>query len=175
MNIEKLLSFIVVIALFSACSSVRSFKLVDVEHQKTHEINAGTNVYSIFETDHLITPTIATPQEQKEEQEVLVSDSHDSPLSQIKRKVIQTKQIAVQTVQKTSSKLNKHIGKRKTHPSDNFWMDLIKDFFLFMLIGIIVVGIIAAMIAYGNPVVQMIGKVLAIMIIVIGFFALLFS
>ncbi len=173
MNIEKSLGFIVVIALFSACSSVRSFKLVDVEHQKTHEINAGTNVYSIFETDHLITPTIATPQEQ--EQEVLVCDSHDSPLSQLKRKVLQTKQIAVQTVQKTSSKLNKHIGKRKTHPSDNFWMDLIKDFFLFMLIGIIVVGIIAAMIAYGNPVVQMIGKVLAIMIIVIGFFALLFS
>lgn len=52
---------------------------------------------------------------------------------------------------------------------------MIRDFFLFLLIGMLVVGLIAAMIVYGNPVVQTIGKVLATIIIVIGFFALLFS
>jgi hypothetical protein len=81
----------------------------------------------------------------------------------------------VQTVKKSATKLKEFIAHKKIQPSDNFWLDLIRDFLIFMLVAMIIVGIIAAMIVYGNPTIQLIGKVLGITLIVIGTIALLFS
>ena len=98
-----------------------------------------------------------------------------SALNEMHELVSTNKDKALKQIKSTNQKIKKFIHQKKIQQADNFWLDMIRDFFLFLLIGMLVVGLIAAMIVYGNPVVQTIGKVLATIIIVIGFFALLFS
>lgn len=94
---------------------------------------------------------------------------------EVKQLVVEKKVKVVNAFKSTSTKVKHFVARKKIQPSDNFWLDLIRDFFLFLLVAMIIVGIIAAMIVYGNPTVQLIGKVLAITLIVIGTIALLFS
>jgi hypothetical protein len=89
--------------------------------------------------------------------------------------VVEKKSKVVRAVKINESKLKQIVAQKTNQPTDNFWMDLIRDFFLFMLVAMVIVGVITAMIVYGNPVVQTIGKTLAITLIIIGFFAFLFS
>jgi hypothetical protein len=89
--------------------------------------------------------------------------------------VVEKKSKVIRAIKINESKLKQVVAQKKNQSSDNFWMDLIRDFFLLMLVAMIILGIITAMIVYGNPVVQTIGKILAITLIVIGFFTLLFS
>lgn len=167
----KRLLFVCFLVLLNACSVHRSFKLIKTEptsHDLTiYENSSATELegnqpmlmtqsnYVKTESIHL-EPKISALNEMHE----LVSTNKDKALEQIKS---------------TNQKIKKFIHQKKIQPADNFWLDMIRDFFLFLLIGMLVVGLIAAMIVYGNPVVQTIGKVLATIIIVIGFFALLFS
>jgi len=103
------------------------------------------------------------------------SSSSSSKVQVVKRLFVEKKTEAVKSIKTAPTKLKQFIAHKKIQPSDNFWSDLIMDFLLFMLVGLIIVGIIAAMIVYGNPTVQLIGKIIAIIIISIATLALLFS
>lgn len=161
----KRLLFVCFLVLLNACSVHRSFKLIKTEptsHDLTiHENSSATELEgnqlevtepSINEQTESIRlePKISAFNEMHE----LVSTNKDKALKQIKSK---------------NQNINTFIQKKKKQPADNFWSDMIRDFFLLLLIAIIVSGFIAAMIVYGNPVVQTIGKVLLAIICVIGF------
>lgn len=169
MNRVKSVIFSVVVILLSACSTVGSFKLVNAERQQ-HELIA-TNVQPTVESQSEEVQTKSVFEEQQHEQQISTS----SQLKEVKHLVVEQHTKVVQTVKKSATKLKEFVGQKKIQPSDNFWLDLIRDFLLFMLVAMIIVGIIAAMIVYGNPTIQLIGKVLAITLIVIGTIALLFS
>jgi hypothetical protein len=172
MNKVKLMLFSAVLFSLSACSSYRSFRLVKVEDRIEQQQKITVkNVDATTEID------------QPNRQEFVVElkqygDEQHSTLSYVKavkRLVAEKKSDLVRSVELKESKLKHVFVQKKNQPSDDFWMELIRDFFLFMLVAMIIVGIITAMIVYGNPVIQTIGKVLAITLIVIGFFALIFS
>jgi hypothetical protein len=161
--------FFVSIILLSGCSSYRSFKLVNSEKQQ-HELIA-TKVQPTIEAHSEDVQMKSVFEEQQQEQQI----SSSPQLKEVKHLVVEQHTKVVQTVKKSATKLKEFIAHKKIQPSDNFWLDLIRDFLIFMLVAMIIVGIIAAMIVYGNPTIQLIGKVLGITLIVIGTIALLFS
>jgi hypothetical protein len=161
--------FFVGVVLLTACSASRSFKLVNTKKQQ-HEFQVASSLGS-----KQMNPEISQTTVYSEEQKFVDQMSSPSNVQVVKRLVIEKKKEAVQSIKTAPIKLKQFIVHKKIQPSDNFWSDLIKDFFLFMLVGLIIVGIIAAMIVYGNPTVQLIGKIIAIIIISIATLALLFS
>ncbi len=172
MNKVKVVLFCVVLFLLCACSSYRSFRLVKVEDRVEQQLEIRVEKGdAINEID---------PQNR---QEFVTEIKHQgveqiktlSYVQGVKRLVVEKKSKVIRAIKINESKLKHVVVQKKNKPSDNFWMDLIRDFFLFMLVAMIIVGIITAMIVYGNPLVQTIGKILAITLIVIGFFTLLFS
>ena len=154
--------FFVGVVLLTACSASRSFKLVNTEKQQ-HEFQVASSLGS-----KQMNPEISQTTVYSEEQKFVDQMSSPSNVQVVKRLVIEKKKEAVQSIKTVPIKLKQFIVHKKIQPSDNFWSDLIKDFFLFMLVGLIIVGIIAAMIVYGNPTVQLIGKIIAIIIISIA-------
>lgn len=169
MSRVKSILFFVSIILLSACSTSRSFKLVNAEKQQ-HE-HVVEKAQSSTEMNH------ENVQASISSEELMLAEqmSSASKVQVVKRLVVEKKEEAVQSIKTAPTKLKQFIAHKKIQPSDNFWSDLIKEFFLFMLVGLIIVGIIAAMIVYGNPTVQLIGKIIAIIIISIATLALLFS
>ncbi|MEN9997480.1 MAG: hypothetical protein RI922_470 [Bacteroidota bacterium] len=167
----KRLLFVCFLVLLNACSVHRSFKLIKTEptwHDLTiHENSSATDLKG--NQLEVTEPSI------NEQMESIRLEPKKTVIIEMHELVSTQKDKAIQQVKNTNQKINTFIHQKKIQSSDNFWLDLIRDFFLFLLIGMIVIGLIAAMIVYGNPVVQTIGKVLATIIIVIGFFALLFS
>lgn len=169
MSRVKSIQFFVCIIFLSACSTSRSFKLVNAEKPKSELV--VTKVQVSIEMNHEnVQASISS-----EEQMLVDQMTFVSKVQVVKRLVVEEKVEAVQSIKTAPTKLKQFIAHKKIQPSDNFWSDLIKEFFLFMLVGLIIVGIIAAMIVYGNPTVQLIGKIIAIIIISIATLALLFS
>src|SRR5574343_151790 len=168
-KVNTLLFFVSVIFL-SACSSVSSFKLVNAERQQ-HELITPID-FAPTESGLVTEQSKSVFQGAQQEKELNTSTTQ---LQEVKQFVVEKKMKVVNTFKTTSTKVNKFVAHKKIQPSDNFWLDLIRDFFLFLLVAMIIVGIIAAMIVYGNPTVQLIGKVLAITLIVIGTIVLLFG
>lgn len=157
------------IILLSACSASRSFKLVNAEKQQSELV--VTKVQASVEMNHENVQASISNVEQKLVDQV----SSASKVQVVRRLVLEKKTEAVLSIKTAPTKLKQFLVHKKIQPSDNFWSDLIKDFFLFMLVGLIIVGILAAMIVYGNPTVQLIGKIIAITIIAIATLSLLFS
>lgn len=172
MSNVKLVLFCVVLFLLSACSSYRSFRLVKVEDRGEQQleirVEKGDAINEIDQQNRQ--EFVAEIKQQGVEQITTLSY-----VQGVKRLVVEKKSKVVGAIKINESKLKQVVAQKKNQSSDNFWMDLIRDFFLFMLVAMIIVGIITAMIVYGNPFVQTIGKILAITLIVIGFFTLLFS
>ncbi len=168
-KVNTLLFFVSCIFL-SACSSVRSFKLVNAERQQ-HELITPID-FAPTELGLVTEQSKSVFQGAQQEKELNTSTTQ---LQEVKQFVVEKKMKVVNTFKTTSTKVKQFVAHKKIQPSDNFWLDLIRDFFLFLLVAMIIVGIIAAMIVYGNPTVQLIGKVLAITLIVIGTIALLFG
>lgn len=161
--------FFVSISLLSGCSSYRSFKLVNTEKQQHEQI--ATNVHTTVESELVNVQPKSGFQEPQQEKQLISS----AQLQEAKHLIVDKKANVVNAVKSSSTKLKQFIAHKKIQPSDNFWLDLIRDFLLFMLVAMIIVGLIAAMIVYGNPTIQLFGKVLGITLIVIGTIALLFS
>lgn len=161
--------FFVSISLLSGCSSYRSFKLVNAEKQQHEQI--ATNVHTTVESEPVNVQPISVFHDPRQEKQLISL----AKLQESKHLIVEKKAKVVNAVKSSSSNVKQFIAHKKIQPSDNFWLDLIRDFFLFLLVAMIIVGIIAAMIVYGNPTVQLIGKVLAITLIVIGTIALLFG
>lgn len=172
MNNVKLVLFCVVLFLLSACYSYRSFRLVKVEDRGEQQFEIRVEKgNAINEIDQQNRQEFVAERLQYGDEQI----SSLSSVKAVKRLVVEKKSKVVRAIKINESKLKQVVAQKKNQSSDNFWMDLIRDFFLFMLVAMIIIGIITAMIVYGNPVVQTIGKVLAIALIVIGFFTLLFS
>lgn len=169
MSRVKSFLFFVCIILLSACSASRSFKLVNAEKPKSELV--VTKVQASVEMNYENVQASISNVEQKLVDQV----SSASKVQVVRRLVLEKKTEAFQSIKTAPTKLKQFMAHKKIQPSDNFWSDLIKDFFLFMLVGLIIVGIIAAMIVYGNPTVQLIGKIIAITIIAIATLSLLFS
>lgn len=161
--------FLVIISLLSGCSSYQSFKLVNAEKQQHEQIT--TNVHTTVESEPVNVQPISVFQESQQEKQLIST----AQLQEAKHLIIEKRTNVVNAVKSSSTKLKQFIAHKKIQPSDNFWLDLIRDFLLFMLVAMIIVGLIAAMIVYGNPTIQLIGKVLGITLILIGTIALLFS
>lgn len=165
----ELFLFFASIILLSACSASRSFKLVNT-HKQQYE--------------YVISKAQSSTEMNHENEQASISSEEQMPVDQmfsvskvqvVKRLVVEKKKETVQLIKTVPTKLKQFMAHKKIQPSDSFWSDLIKDFLIFMLVGLIIVGIIAAMIVYGNPTVQLIGKIIAIIIIAIATLALLFS
>jgi hypothetical protein len=172
MNKVKLVLFCAVLFILSACSSYRSFRLVKVGDrlEQQHEITV-TKVDAITKIDQPNSQEFVAELNQQGDEQL----STVSYVQAVKRLVVEKKSKVVRAVKINESKLKQIVAQKTNQPTDNFWMDLIRDFFLFMLVAMVIVVVITAMIVYGNPVVQTIGKTLAITLIIIGFFAFLFS
>jgi hypothetical protein len=172
MNNVKLVLFCVVLILLSACSSYRSFQLVKVEDRGGQQLEIRVEKGdAINEINQQNRQEFVLERLQHGDEQI----SSLSSVKAVKRLVVEKKSKVVGAIKINESKLKQVVAQKKNQSSDNFWMDLIRDFFLFMLVAVIIIGIITAMIVYGNPFVQTIGKILAITLIVIGFFTLLFS
>ena len=172
MNKVKVVLFCVVLFLLSACSSYRSFRLVKVEDRGEQQLEIRVEKGdAINEIDQQNRQEFVVERLQHGDEQI----SSLSSFKAVKRLVVEKKSKVVRAIKINESKLKQLVAQKKNQTSDNFWMDLIRDFFLFMLVAMIIIGIITAMIVYGNPVVQTIGKILAITLFVIGFFTLLFS
>lgn len=168
--IKRLLVFCFLV-LLTACSVNRSFKLIKTvptsQDLTIHENSSATELEGNQPVLRTQSNYVKTESIRLETKNTVINEMHEL--------VSTKKDKAIEQVKSTNQKIKTFIQQQKIQPADNFWLDMIRDFFLFLLIGMLVVGLIAAMIVYGNPVVQTIGKVLATIIIVIAFFALLFS
>lgn len=127
MNNVKLVLFCVLLLLLSACSSYRSFRLVKVEDRVEQQYDL-----TVKKVD------ATTKIEQPNRQEFVVErlQHGDEQISSfpsvkaVKRLVVEKKSKVVGAIKINESKLKQVVAQKKNQSTDNFWIDLIRDFFL---------------------------------------------
>lgn len=149
------LSFFLLFFVCSSCSN--SFKLVANSHSKQQENLKNKKLIEVESFDE----TRHTYQiEKNDSNQTVESQILSSTVKSDKKDFFSSSSLKIGTKNKIQNKL---LSSRWVAPiiskdesqlvkqSENFWGDMIKDFFLTLLIGIIIIFIVVSIIEYGSP------------------------
>jgi hypothetical protein len=149
------LSFFLFFFVCSSCSN--SFKLVANAHSKQQENLKDKDLHVVESFDE----TRYTYQTEKiDTLQTLESQTLSSTVKSDKKDFFSSHFVKISAKNKIQNKLLSSkwvapiISKKENHEgsqSENFWGDMIKDFFITLLIGIIIIFIVVTIIEYGSP------------------------
>ena len=150
-----LLSLFLILFVCSSCSN--SFKLVANAHSKQQENSINKDLIVVESFDEIVNDH---QKEKIDTLQILELSSSPSTIKSDKKDFFSSRFVKISAKNKIQNKL---LSSRWVAPiiskdesqlvkqSENFWGDMIKDFFLTLLIGIIIIFIVVSIIEYGSP------------------------
>jgi hypothetical protein len=150
-----LLSLFLILFVCSSCSN--SFKLVANAHSKQQENSINKNLIVVESFDEIVN---YHQKEKIDPLQILELSSSPSTIKSDKKEFFSSRFLKIGPKNKLQNKLLSSkwvapiISKKENHEgnrSENFWGDMIKDFFITLLIGIIIIFLVVTIIEYGSP------------------------